>query len=216
MHRVAEKQPGPQPVEQMNSENLNCIILRKTPYRESSLIAAGITAEFGRLDLLIKGAKKVSSKSLPAVDLFREINITIKPDKEGLQSVYSAEMVSCFDDIAMHKKNYLDACEISKFILRNIHQGVPSPVLYAALKNALRALTSPTTIQYTPLVKLVFLEEHGLIPELPPEKVRESKLLEELLKSAKGYCHLPDISEEYMNLIYEWIDSLCKYNSLFS
>ena len=34
----------------------NCILLRKTPFQESSLVIAAITAGYGRVDFLLKGA----------------------------------------------------------------------------------------------------------------------------------------------------------------
>jgi DNA repair protein RecO len=198
----------------MNAHHTNFIILRKTPYHETSLIIAGISRQYGRIDLLVKGAKKISSKSLPSIDLFREIEITVNPKKEGLQAIYSAELISNFDNIAMRKNSYLDACEISKFTLRNSHPMVPTPLMYQAIKTAFQSLSNSGERLLSPLVKLVFLEEHGLLPELSPEQKSESKVLGELLSAAKGLSSFPSITPEYMRDIINWIEALCKYNDL--
>ena len=198
----------------MSTQQTNYIILRKTPYHETSLILAGISREHGRIDLLVKGAKKINSKSLPVIDLFREINVHINPKKEGLQSIYSAELISNFDNIAMKKEAYLDACEISKFVLRNSHPANPSPETYNAVKRAFSILASEKTTSCSPLVKLAYLDEHGLLPDLPENRNKDSLLLKKLLDAAKGNSEIPEISQEYMNDITEWIDSLCKFNEL--
>ncbi len=198
----------------MPTENTDYIILRKTPYHETSLILAGITSYHGRIDLLVKGAKKIGSKTLPAIDLFREINININPEKNGLEVIYSAELISDFDNIAMNKKNYLDACEISKFILRNSQPAIPSPETYMAVKTAFKSLASENEKNCSSLVKLLFLDEHGMLPELPETRKQDAEILKQLLGAAKGNCEIPDISEEYMSKIAAWINSMCEFNKL--
>ena len=197
----------------MKSENVQYIILRKTPYRETTLVVAGISRS-GRIDLLVRGARKAGAKNLPAIDLFREIEVNVNPAKDGLQPVYSAELVSSFDDIAMNSRSYLDACEISRFILRNSHPGVPAPISYASVKTAFKALSTSGDIAYSPLVKLIFLEEHGLLPEIPEGRESERVLLQQLLNAGKGNEPMPKIDPEYMKKIAEWIETLCRYNEL--
>ena len=198
----------------MNKEETEYIILRKTPYQETSLILAGISSHYGRIDLLVRGAKKIGSKSLPAIDLFREIEININPRKEGLQPIYAAELISNFDNIAMNKNSYLDACEISKFILRNSHPHIPIPIAYKSVKTALSALSNSGETRYSPLVKLALLEEHGVLPKLPLGRKNESELLQKLLTASKGEGELPEISPDYMIEIEKWINTLCRYNEL--
>lgn len=198
----------------MKREITKYIILRKTPYQETSLIVAGISSQYGRIDLLVRGGKKVGSKSLPAIDLFREIEITIIPKNHKLQSIYSADLISNFDNIAIHKNSYLDACEISKFILRNSQPGIPTPLTYNSIKTAFKALSESGEIRYSPWVKLALLEEHGLIPEQSVNKNGEAALLQRLIEVAKGNSELPEIDSGYMIEIEKWIDSMCRYNDL--
>ena len=46
----------------MSLVTTNLIVLRKTPYMETSLIISGLSPDFGKLDLLAKGELKISSK----------------------------------------------------------------------------------------------------------------------------------------------------------
>ena len=42
-----------------------CLILRHTPFQESSLIVSGISPDAGRLDFLLKGARGLGKKKFP-------------------------------------------------------------------------------------------------------------------------------------------------------
>ena len=196
-------------------KHTNLIVLRKTQYRESSIIVTGLTPEHGRLDVIVKGAKKLSSKNFPAVDLFREINIEVNHKKSGLYSIYSADLVSNHDNIASFHNNYLQACDICSFTLRNSQPDIPSPVLYNALKNIFETLAdSETIIPYTALIKLVYLDEHGLLPEVPENDQTKKELLSQLLKVGKEKAQIPEISEKYWKVLETWIDSLCHFHEL--
>ena len=198
----------------MNTEITQYIILRKTPYQETSLIIAGISSQYGRIDLMVRGGQKIGSKSMPAIDLFREIEITITPNKHTLQPIYSADLISNFDNIAMHKNSYIDACTISKFVLHNTQPAIPAPLTYRSVKTAFRSLSESGDVLYSPLVKLAILEEHGLIPEQVENSNGEATILQQLLKASIGEGELPKLDPEYMFEITKWIDSMCKYNDL--
>lgn len=197
----------------MNRTNL--IVLRKTPYRETSLVVAGITPEMGRLDMLVKGAKKLSAKSFPAVDLFREIDVEINPQNQGLHSVYSADLITNFDNIASVHKNYLAACDIAAFVLRNSKPDVPSPEVYKAVKNIFSKMAKKEMIIPTvALIKLVYLDEHGLLPEIPDGDFDKTKLQERLIGLALGKNGIPEINQAYWQELSDWIDALCHFHEL--
>lgn len=102
------------------------IVLRKTPHKESSLIVAGVSPRFGRLDFVVRGARKEISKTkLPFVDLFRELSVEFDPRLEGLRTLRFAELSREFDNIANHPRNYEAACLLGAFLLR-VSQGHPS------------------------------------------------------------------------------------------
>lgn len=197
----------------MNRTNL--IVLRKSNYRETSLIVSGITPDSGRLDTLVKGAKKLSAKHFPAVDLFREINVELKPGQKGLNSVYSADLISNYDNIASFHQNYLAACDIASFVLRNSQPDMSAPELYKALKHVFSILaTEKMTLPYTALIKLVYLYEEGLLPELPERDDVKTQLLADLLGAASGKNKLPDLDQEYWQQLNIWIEMLCKFHEL--
>lgn len=207
-------------------ESTEFIILRKTPYSESSLVVSGLSLEFGKLDFMIRGARRIDKKKFPFIDLFREINVIFRKRNEGLQNLHSAELLNSYDGIAMQPENYMEICRIAAFVLKNTHPDAASPKLYAALKNALSNFSRKTDNNtlllpdFTgSLVKLVFLHEHGLLPEIPENTGTETgrekkKILELFLSSAIEGGAFPETGENYRRKICAWINSLCAYHNL--
>ena len=195
---------------------IKLLVLRKTQYRETSIIAAGLTPEHGRLDVIVKGAKKLSSKNFPAVDLFREIEIEFDHKNNGLHSVYSADLISNHDNIVSFHSNYLQACDICSFSLRNSQPGVPSPKLYKTINNIFSMMEKEKIdIPCQALIKLVYLDEHGLLPKVPDSEKNKAELLKQLLSAAIGKEKLPEITSEYWEQLELWIDSLCHFHELY-
>ncbi len=193
------------------------LVLRKTPYSESSVIAATLSPDLGRLDFIIRGAKKISGKKMPQVDLFRELHVEFRMKNSGLQNLYSCELLNFYDGIASFPDNYLQACEIGTFILRNSQPLIPCPEVYFAIKNAFDALSkSHTDIPWPELVKLVFLDEHGFLPE-ELNAVGDSKkteAVEKLINSVVSGNALPDFPSKTWGKVADWIDELSRYHEL--
>ena len=83
------------------------IVLDKRPYRESALITTGISPDYGRMSFVIHGAQKISEKSTPVVDLYRELNIEFKDDVPGdLHNGDRVELLNDFSGVADVSNNY--------------------------------------------------------------------------------------------------------------
>ncbi|MFA6294651.1 MAG: DNA repair protein RecO [Victivallales bacterium] len=193
------------------------LVLRKTPYSESSVIAATLSPDHGRLDFIVRGAKKISGKKMPQVDLFRELHVEFRMKNSGLQNMYSCELLNFYDGIASCSGNYLKACEIGNFILRNSHPMITCPIVYFAIKNAFEALSgSRADIPWAELVKLVFLDEHGFLPEdmNAAGDSRKAEAMEKLVNSIASGNPLPGFTPETWRKIAEWIGELCRYHEL--
>ena len=193
------------------------LVLRKTPYSETSIIAVTLSPEHGRLDFMIKGAKQISKRKFPQVDLFRELEVHFNYKSSGLNNMYSVEILNTFEGIANFPANYLRACETATFILRNSQGMIPSPEVYSALKTAFSTLgRSKTEVPWMELVKLVYLDEHGFLPEamnfsMDPKKMEAMK---NLINSIVSGTPLPDYPQKTWLKLSEWIDKLCKYHEL--
>ncbi len=201
----------------------NIIVLRKTPFSESSLVIASVSADYGRLDFLARGAMRVEKKRFPEVDLFRELNVHFKEGAKGLYTINSVEIVGTSDAISLRTGNFILAAEIAEFVLRNSHTMLPSPILYSSLRGVLKILCGPLP-ENPPvfdLLKLVYLYEHGLLPghsmeeaEKNPDglkRIRFTGMMVNFLCKGDG---IPDLGTEYWHSFSEWINNLCEYHGL--
>ena len=111
------------------------------------------------------------------------------------------------DNIASFHSNYLLACDISKFILRSSHPELASPLLYKALKNIFYTLSiAKAQPYYLSLIKLIFLHEHGILPQFTDSEREQSNLLSQLLNHALGNGKLPGLNDNYWKELDKWID----------
>lgn len=198
----------------MSKIRTNFIVLRKTPFQDTGLILVGISAELGRLDVLVKRARSVGGKKSTIADLFRVIGVEVNPKRDGLQTAYSLELIQAFDDIALRHESYLDACAISEFALRNSHPGVACPEFHLAVKSAFSLLSRGKCANSATLVKLAFLDEQGFLPEADTSQPENARLLTQLIQAAKGMEPIPDLPADYLARFSRWIDSLCSYHEL--
>ena len=111
------------------------------------------------------------------------------------------------NNIASFHSNYFIACDISKFILRNSHPELATPILYNGLKNVLKMLSiAKQEGYYLSLIKLLFLHEHGLLPQFEEREKEQSELLNQLLNHALGDGTLPMLDVKYWKELDLWID----------
>ncbi|WP_176012620.1 DNA repair protein RecO [Victivallis sp. Marseille-Q1083] len=168
-------------------ETAQLIVLKKNVYQDSALIVHGLSPDYGRLELLVYGAKQIGPRKFPVVDLFRELNATFKKAPEGkLRVAAEMELLANFDAIAEQPAAFRSVMNIGAFLLRNTVADVPSPLVYDVFRNLLRNWTEPgptgkplwSETACSVLFKLVFLYENGLLPEPENDSPKARQLLE--------------------------------------
>jgi recombinational DNA repair protein (RecF pathway) len=204
------------------------IILRKTPWQESSLIVVGLSDGFGRLDFMVRGGKRVGARDFPAVDLFRTLHVEFRDGDGGLRPLLRADLVRDHDRLTDCPDHYFEACRIAAFILRHAPVHLPAPRLYRVLAQALAGLAGPVREANGPgwyaLMRLVFLAEHGLLAmeDGPPDEAghdaptarRQRRLLVALLAAAEDDVPMPKLSPAYWLQFGDWLDSLCRHHDV--
>ncbi len=197
----------------MTYQKTTCIVLRHTPFQESSLIVSGISPDAGRLDFLLKGARGCGKKKFPELALFREFSLKFSPPekKSSFFPVRDLELLTISDSIAMHTENYLAACDLAAFLLAGTHPMLESVQIYKSFRTLLANYSVHDGKEpWQMLVKLAFLNENGLIPE--PEYDTEKELLFHLLAASQGEEEPPVLAEDYQLSLIRWIDGLLRHH----
>lgn len=205
----------------MVEEKTQCIILRKIPYREKSLIVNTFTRECGRIDLMLKGGRNISAKSFPCAELFRKFSLefAVKEKNGSSTDIFnpkSMEYIRDFDKISLHTQNYILLCEYASFLLKHTAAFLILPETFDALELLLeRAVQKEDCSFDLTAAKLVFLEESGLLPENAGKSENNKTLLKELLIYALSpEKEKPALTPEYEKRLSEWVKALCRYHGL--
>ena len=195
------------------TNRIKCIVLKKIAYKDTSLLITSLSEEYGRVDFILRGARRITSKSSSSADLFREISIPFR-ENNGLMTIYKTELISQFDAIAANTDAFMEACEICRFLIRNTRPSIQTPLSYKALKTALSRLSLGTCRDCLVLLKLVFLEEQGFLPEVDSARGGGGGMLLKLLAAGRGDAPYPKLDDTYINEISLWTDRLCRYHDL--
>ncbi len=196
------------------------IVLSKQPYRESALLLSGLSPDCGKLSLVAHGAQKLSEKSYPVADLYRELDVEFEDKGAGdLFTAKRLELSFNFDRIAEDPRAFKMAGRIGGFLLRNAVSGVPQPYTYDALKSILTQLCLPsdtvgrwTLEQCSVVLKTAYLYENGLLPE--PTSEKEGEFLENLVAAGIENSALPECRPDYWKTLNDWLSSLLAYHKL--
>jgi len=198
------------------------LVLRKTPYAETSLIVAGISPDAGRLHFLIRGARRLGKKQFPTVDLFRVLAVQYRAPRGELAVLRSANILEDFREVGTDPGAYALAAWLARLALSNTHNRDPVPNFFAVLRGALRLMVREQergervgpvfgrVIAATTLLAL--LGDHGLLPA--PATVREAKRRERLLAALREDGTLPDITGVRSKALLEWARNMAHYADL--
>lgn len=195
------------------------IVLSKSPFRESSLIVAGISPDYGKLQIVCNGALKVTGSNFPVVDLFRELNVEFTESKSNLKNVRDVELLSAFDKLADIPVNYRLAGKMGAFLLANIKEELPLPYTYDSFRSVLAHLSCemPAEVRWTPMqcavvLKTAFLCESGLLPQSQDE--RSSAFLENVVAAGIENSDLPRCPQNYWAQLNDWLGTLMDIHGL--
>jgi hypothetical protein len=215
-------------------ESTEIIILRKTPYMESSIILSGLSPDYGKIDLLVKGEQKISGKKTPVVDLFREIAVSFHESQHStLHTAVSIELVREHDNIAAVPENFKLATKIAEFILNNTQPELPCPQTGITLNNVLTHLAAAgneeivkthffdqiwNRIQSLILIKTGFLHENGFMPdnfsEDEEQNSQQQLFIEQIVGAGIGENPLPERANRYWINFNEWLNQICSFHNL--
>ncbi|HPN85334.1 MAG TPA: recombination protein O N-terminal domain-containing protein [Victivallales bacterium] len=203
----------------MKNHCVDLLILKKTPYGDTSLIVNCLSGKLGRVDLLIKGARRLEKRKFPEIDIFNEINAYFSESKSGtVHTLSKSELTKSRIEIASFPKNLVIAMNCAKFILSNTHFNMHSERLYRSTNVMLRDFCSGIADDAWKLfIRLIYLEEQGFLPNYDTEKSSASfaKMIRDILEYSDGGANKhPKLSEAYKGKLEKWIAGICQTHSL--
>ena len=183
------------------------MILRKTPFRDTSLVVAGISADHGRLDFVLKGARAIGKKQFPTADVFREYLLEFRPARraESMPTLVSLDMTASHDGIAQSMDCYLAACSFAVETLRRAQPMLEMPLTWQAFSVMLTRMER-MLLPKIPLMlaRLAVLREHGMLSDVVPYP----DLIAPLFRCAVEADALwPEVDETALNRIDSWVET---------
>ena len=143
-----------------NEEVVEGIILKKTPYKENDAILHIYTKEYGKIGVLARGVKKMTSKNARACQdmMISEMTIHLK---KGLSSLIKATPIDYLRHIKENIESEIVANYILEYYYRYVGDNQPLQEEYQMIDGALKALDHgyPPLLVY--LLMNVFILEHN-------------------------------------------------------
>lgn len=139
---------------------VEAIVLKCTSYKENDMILHIYTKEYGKLSVLAKGVKKMTSKNARACQMLMisEMSLYIK---KGLSKLIKATPLNYLRHIQENLESEIVAQYILEYYVRYIEENNPSIKEYEMLYHALQALD----LGYMPLLVYllfnVFILDHN-------------------------------------------------------
>ena len=186
------------------------MILRKTPFRDTSLVVAGISEDHGRLDFVLKGARAIGKKQFPTADVFREFLIEFRPSRraESMPTLVSLDLTASHDGIAQSMDCYLAACSFAAETLRRAQPMLEMPLTWQAFSVMLtrmeRTLSPKIPLM---LARLAVLREHGMLSDVVPYPDLIAPLFRCAVESDAPW---PEPDETALNRIDSWVETRCR------
>lgn len=148
-------------------ETVNGVIIREKQIGENDKALAVLTREMGLIEVLAKGAMKITSKNASSTQLFMYSKLCLNNSKDRFY-LNSSEPQNLFYNIRLDVKKYALACYFADIVHYTIQLNEPCDVITRLLLNTLYFLDNGRVP--TELLKAIFEFRHtceiGMMPQL--------------------------------------------------
>ena len=141
--------------------------MRKMPFGEADFLVRVLTRDFGKIDVLAKGARKTASKLNAHLDMLNHIRLQFVRNGERLPTLTDAEILNRYDDWFSDSEHTSVAGRILQTLDRVILSGSKDEELFSIIA---KFFSKPDTREENAvrLLREIFKHEgHG--DSLPPE-----------------------------------------------
>jgi DNA repair protein RecO len=182
------------------------LVIRHSPYGESSLIISALSAQNGRLQLIMRSARKVSGKGAAIPDRLRHLHVRFRRGKSDLCTLEESELIRDFQPLTRHIPSFLLATWQSGFLLRNAHPELPVPETFSNLLAGFsRMVVNPTGANRRAIALgfcFSYLAESGLLPEF--SEAHQSQAEQVIEAGASDETEWPRYSDDQWQALVTW------------
>ncbi|MCD7894477.1 MAG: DNA repair protein RecO [Erysipelotrichaceae bacterium] len=174
----------------INEVEVEAIILKKSDYKENDQILYIYTKEYGKLSVLAKGIKKLTSKNARACQTLMISQLTIHL-KKGMCLLMRATPINYLRHIQEDIERDMIAQYICEYFYRYIEDNVPDLLEYQYISKCLTYLDEGMNPLLTYLLFNVFILEHNGVSIYVDGCVmcQSSKVVAISLKHGGFVCH---------------------------
>lgn len=183
------------------------IILKTTPFQDTSLIVQGLSPELGRISIYAKAARKISKRAFPNIGLFRVLSITVTEPKSGdLYKLHNCEVIEINDSIAGYPDLVDFASAIGLFSLSSSFTNIPCPLYFHIFKECLSNLCDRSLPFSAWICRLVtcHLMEQGLFPDITLSATQQMTI-ESLLNAEHNSLIELNLNDKQWENLHKWI-----------
>jgi recombinational DNA repair protein (RecF pathway) len=193
------------------------LVLRLTPYSDTSLVAAGISPDQGQLRFLVRGARRLGPRQFPVLDLFRVLQVSFRNTAAELHRLASADLVADYGRLAQSFPAFQAAEWLARFALGNVLPGVGHEALFGAFCIGLGRLAEAGPDQAAQAqadsvvtgTVLTYLQEGGWLAEHDRDD-RTARQCRTLLEMAAGRCPPPRLTAANWRNLRHWALGLAR------
>ena len=147
------------------------VVLKKMPAGEADFLIRVLSQDFGKIDLLAKGARKSTAKLNSHLDMFNFVRLSWVKNGERLPTLIDAEIIERFDYWFLDAEHIASIGRIGKCLDALLPAGAEDSEALALLISFLRTQLSAQALgEYEHTFLNKFLEHEGYATAfLPPE-----------------------------------------------
>ena len=204
----------------MNSYNIKGLVLKSTNYKDTDKIYSLLCYKLGKINVLGKGVRKISSRRAGNLDTLNIIEGRINEGRGGIKIIEEAKAIDTFKSIKKEYRLVTNAYYLVELVYRNIEDENETDEVLDALIKCLKILSKGITYPSIAVsyFELLFLKYLGY--EYPADKIYENNDVVGNIRKLQNNKIPKDLSKEealkldkiIKNFLYRHLDA--KFKSL--
>lgn len=159
----------------MEIKKIDGIIIGLAPHREFDRTVTVFSKEYGRVKIIAKGVRRITSHRSFHLDLFNHVRMELESSSKKIFYLREVTTLHGFPKMKTNALHFASACVIASLLLRIIPEGAPQEDLYELTHKTFEALNRASSKNPRPLLQtylLKALKSLGHLPnKLPQEKI---------------------------------------------